>query len=132
MNNHERGLFWGLLAFLALVYGLCGYIMVEHVKAEVELVISVTPQTLMEGGAVQVTCHVTRNERNRWIDLGIYNYTGSGLQIDPSSDRTIWEEVFERVPCGVDTAFCEIEQAGGRVVRDTAIIQVAGCQEKRR
>lgn len=90
--------------------------------------IKVTPQVVMAGHSVRVTCSVPRRSENRSLSAGLVNVQSSDRQLDGDQSRIAWEFVFDHVPCDAELAFCAVHA----LTRDslvTAPIQVAGCEQ---
>lgn len=91
--------------------------------------ITVRPSQLFVGKDTYVTCRVPPHADNRQIQFGLSGYTASTRQLDGLNAPITWQKVFERVPCGVDKAFCIVTKNTGESTIVTASINVVGCDE---
>lgn len=89
--------------------------------------IKVTPQVVMVGGAIRVTCTVPRDARNRELEVGVGFYARESRQLDGEAARVTWEFVFEHIPCVADRAVCLVHSQGLGDAFQDAPINVAGC-----
>lgn len=89
--------------------------------------IKVTPQVVMAGGAIRVTCIVPRDARNRELEVGVYPYLSESRQLDGDAARVTWEFLFEHIPCAAERAVCLLHTQGIGDAFKEAPVQVAGC-----
>lgn len=95
---------WTVLAVLtALAFG------------EDRVSIKATPQALMAGGAVRVTCRVPRDPSNRGLTMGLPGYLDDFVQLDGEDSRITHERTYDHVPCEVDEARCVLVREDGRL-----------------
>ena len=87
--------------------------------------IAIRPRALFAGGAIRVTCRVPRDDRNRGLEMGIGGYTSHFVQLNGSDSAITHEQLFQHIPCNVDTAFCALNS--DQMIR-TATFQVSGCE----
>jgi hypothetical protein len=91
--------------------------------------VRVSPQTFMAGADVVVTCRVPRRAENRWVNIGIADYTTSGSELHGEDGPGTVRLEIKRVPCGVTTAFCNVlTNALKQEQLVTASLQVGGCE----
>lgn len=89
--------------------------------------IKVTPQTVMAGGTIRVTCTVPRDPANRMLEVGLYPVQSSQRQLDGADARVTWEFYFDHVPCTAERAVCLLHAQGKGDVFQEATVLVAGC-----
>ncbi len=91
--------------------------------------IKVNPQVMMAGGSAWITCRVPRHAENRGVTIGIVDYRSSFDQIDGEAGAITHQILFNKIPCGVGDAYCDLvdNRAQHSVVR--VPLQVAGCDE---
>jgi hypothetical protein len=81
----------------------------------------------MAGGTVILKCRVTADVDNRRIGFGIADYMGEERDMHGDSSPITFMIPIQRVPCGVDTAYCVVVKMTGKVERATTRIEVGGC-----
>lgn len=91
--------------------------------------VAVSSNVIMAGHSQRVTCTVPRDDRNRWITAGIVGYTSSGRSLNGSEAYVTTAVLFQKVPCGSELAFCELETNTGEHIIVNAKFMVAGCEE---
>lgn len=89
--------------------------------------ITIRPAVLMAGQTLQIRCRVEPHEQNRWLEYGVEDYTSSGRQLDGADAPITTTTFFDRIPCGVGVAFCNVTAQGGQVFRSVAHFTVGGC-----
>lgn len=82
----------------------------------------------MPGGTVRVTCRVPRDEKNRWLDVGIADLQASRRQLDGEKSRITWEFYFDHIPCGVGEAYCRVITNTGQQSLAHLPIEVTNCE----
>lgn len=65
-------------------------------------------QVIAENGSVQLTCHVPRNQDNRWVEYGIQNYTSRRIPMEGADSPMTYQTLFKRVPCDIGAAYCMV------------------------
>lgn len=86
-----------LLVALSLVLG-----------ATPPVTVRVTPQVLMGGATVFVTCRVAPHAGNRELRAGIGNYTETGRQLEGLDAPITHMFKFEHLPCDAEGAYCAV------------------------
>lgn len=91
--------------------------------------IRVSPLSVMQGGTIKIICHVPElpPASQDTLQVGVEGYTSSLFEIH----STPWtkDTLFEKIPCGVDTAFCAtVTDKDTRIAKQ--LILVAGCDER--
>lgn len=87
-------------------------------------------RVLAEGGSLQLTCHVPRSEDNRWVELGIEGYRSSTIEMEGANSPKTFQILFNRVPCGVGAAYCNVGGIPGSHVMSTKLpVLVSGCEQ---
>ncbi len=75
--------------------------------------IRVSPQVLMGGQTVYVTCRVSPDSRNRELRAGITGYTESGRQLDGKDAPITSIHRFDYIPCDAESAYCAVLRNDG-------------------
>ena len=95
--------------------------------------IEVRPNVVSEGGTVTVMCHVPRSKQNKWLAVGLEDYTESGHDLTAPDASLTYLDEFKNIPCptvfqSIGRAYCSLETTTGtRAV--FANLKVAGCRE---
>ncbi len=90
--------------------------------------IRVNPRVIMAGAAAWVTCKVPRDARNRGLTVGIADYRSSWVQIDGEAGPATSQILFERIPCGVGDAYCDLIDNQGTHAGARQPLEIAGCE----
>src|SRR6185369_5210056 len=75
--------------------------------------VSVSPQAMLVGATVRVTCHLPRDASNRWLRFGIEGWTETLRQVDGDDAPITWTLTAMHAPCGAELAFGEVQRLGG-------------------
>lgn len=70
--------------------------------------VRVAPNVLSPGGSLTVTCKVPKDARNRQLEIAIVGYTSHIEPLNGAGAPSMRQMVFTRVPCGVDEAWCVV------------------------
>lgn len=70
--------------------------------------VRVAPNVLSPGGSLTVTCKVPKDARNRQLEIAIVGYTSHIEPLNGEDAPSVRQMVFTRVPCGVDEAWCVV------------------------
>lgn len=65
-------------------------------------------RVLSSSQSVRLTCRVPRSEDNRYMEIGIAGYSVSGFTLDGERAASTHERWFSHLPCGEQTAFCQV------------------------
>lgn len=99
------------------------------------LSIRITPQVVMRGAAMRLTCRVDQDPRNRVLEYGIDGYTRTQMDLDGEHSRVTFERIIERIPCDVGPAYCALYRNEGKPILRSINFEIANCdpmEQKRR
>lgn len=87
------------------------------------------PIVVMDGGTMHLICRVNRDTENRNIRWGIEGVAVSGVSMSGADAPQTFDRWIQHVPCGVDTAFCEVKKSSGATKKIVRPFQVMGCDQ---
>lgn len=82
------------------------------------------------GGAVQVTCTVSKNERNRWLEIGVRNEQQSRRQLDGLAAVVTHQMWVKKISCQAGAAFCELTTNDDKVRKVEQPLRMIGCPDE--
>jgi hypothetical protein len=94
----------------AVVYGFGAMLMAAQ---NANLTLHLTPTVVQENQNLHLVCHIPPDPQNRAVGVGIEGWVLS----EHPYDRLTYDVVFTHIPCDVDTAFCQVIRANGRIAR---------------
>jgi hypothetical protein len=89
--------------------------------------VSVSPQVVMAGGIIYITCRVLRDAANRGLDIALVPVQSTYRQLDGDDARVTTTLAFPHVPCWAEAAACQLHAQGEADITVSRRITVAGC-----
>ena len=117
-----NGIIGVVIAFLAM-----GQIVWGQQKPAAWVVLKVQPQVVFAGGAVNLTCIVTKSDQNRGLRMGVEETRDSEKELDGRS-ATVHRLQVTNIPCEARVAYCLVKRSDASVVRAEMPLTVAGCE----
>lgn len=100
---------------------------VATLHSHAPLEIRVSPQSLLVGGKIRVTCRVEPNAENRGLNMGLANYRDSYIDLEGDQAPTTRDMTFDHVPCDTELAYCALTTSQGPGKQATSQVKVGGC-----
>lgn len=76
---------------------------------------------------VRLTCRVPKSDDNRYMEIGLADFSVSGFPLDGERAPSTHERWFSHLPCGEQTAFCRV--LGSTDVRyQTKLTIISDCR----
>lgn len=91
-------------------------------------VVSVSPQVIMNGGTVRVTCRIPRLPENRRISFGVPG-SMSTIDLEGDNSRSTYQKTIQRVGCFDTPATCILTDNMGKSQISKMDLHIGGCDD---